>query len=119
MAMEMTFSGWLNDIKKFDWAYVLKCAHHVRKKNDAGEWETVSKDYIDVIVDDLSAFPHITEDIVPCRIKVSGNFKPASYSRTTDTGETETMLYSKVWAKEIAILENSFGSSAAMDDVPF
>jgi hypothetical protein len=118
MAMEITFSGWLNDIKKFDWAYVLKCAHHVRKKN-GDTWETVSKDYIDVIVEDLSQFPQITEDSVPCRIKVTGNFKPASYERTDQSGERETILYTKVWAKDIEILEGSQGASAAMDDVPF
>lgn len=118
MAMEITFSGWLNDIKQFDWAHVLKCAHHVRKKN-GDTWETVSKDYIDVIVEDLSQFPQITEDTVPSRIKVTGNVKPASYERTDQNGEREVIVYLKVWPKEIEIIENSYGSSSAMDDVPF
>lgn len=119
MAMEITFSGWLNDIKKFEWAYVLKCAHHVRRKDDNGQWVTASKDYIDVIVEDMSQFPWLTEDVVPCRIKVSGNFKPAHYERTSETGEREVVVYTKVWAKEIEKIENDFGAPAAMDDVPF
>jgi hypothetical protein len=119
MAMELTFTGWLNDAKKFDWATVLKCAHHVRRKNEAGEWETVGKDYIDVIVEDMSMFPQITEDVIPCRIKVTGNMKPGSYERTNTDGQTEHVLFTKVWAKEIEVMDQDFVPAATVEDVPF
>jgi len=50
MAMELTFTGWLNDVKSFDWGTVLKMSHSVRKKDEAGNWQTVSKDFVDVII---------------------------------------------------------------------
>lgn len=52
MTIRVTFDGWVNEVKSFDWGHVLKMSHDRRAKNDAGEWETVGKDYIDVIVDD-------------------------------------------------------------------
>lgn len=53
MTIRVTFDGWVNDVKSFDWGHVLKMAHDRRAQNkDTGEWETVGKDYIDVIIDD-------------------------------------------------------------------
>lgn len=48
MAINVEFDGWLNEVKTFDWGFVAKITHDQRAKNQAGEWETVGKDYIDV-----------------------------------------------------------------------
>lgn len=118
MAMELSFTGWLNDIKEFDWGIVLKCAHHIRKQNDRGEWETTGKDYIDVVVD-KGQFPEISEDIVPCRITVKGNMKSSYYEKTEADGSKTVVPLTKVWAKEIEVLTKDFVPSAAVEDVPF
>jgi single-stranded DNA-binding protein len=47
--IKVEFTGYVNEIKSFDWGTVLKMAHSQVKKNDAGEWETVGRDYFDVI----------------------------------------------------------------------
>ena len=53
MAIGVEFEGWVNETKTFSWGTILKVTHDQRAKNDAtGEWETVGKDYIDVVVTD-------------------------------------------------------------------
>lgn len=95
MAIEATFTGWLNDIKEFDWGTVLKMSHSVRRKDEQGEWQTVGKDYIDVIVDPAKRgeFSDILNAQVPSRVAVTGNCKPHHY--TNQNGETVNLL--KVW----------------------
>ena len=51
---EVTVTGWLNDVKDFDWGRALKVAVDVRKKNHQDEWETVDKTVYDVTTDDKS-----------------------------------------------------------------
>lgn len=117
MAMELTFTGWLNDVKTFDWGTVLKMSHSVRKQNDAGNWETVSKDYVDVIIDNnkRAEFEHALNAPVPCRMAVTGNAKPASY--TNNVGET--VVYMKVWANALEVQDQDFVKSTPVEDVPF
>jgi hypothetical protein len=45
-------TGWLNDVKDFDWGRALKVSVDVRKKNHQDEWETVDKTVYDVTTDD-------------------------------------------------------------------
>lgn len=47
--IKVEFTAYVNEVKTFDWGTVLKVAHAQVKKNDAGEWETVGRDYFDVI----------------------------------------------------------------------
>lgn len=123
MAMELTFTGWLNEIKTFDWGTVLKVSHSVRKKDDNGDWQTVSKDYVDVVIDNnkRDEFAHILDAPVPCRIDVTGNCKPAHYVN----GSGEVVNYMKVWANALEVVEKDFAqtftaaASAASPDVPF
>ena len=56
MAIEVKFTGFVNAVKEFDWGTVLKVSHNQVKKNDAGKWETISRDYFDVIVDGKTKF---------------------------------------------------------------
>jgi hypothetical protein len=49
MAIEVKFSGYVNRVKQFDWGVVYDIAHNQVVKNQAGEWETVGKDYFQVV----------------------------------------------------------------------
>ena len=50
----VTVTGWLNDVKDFDWGRALKVSIDVRKQSHQGEWETVDKTIYDVTTDDRS-----------------------------------------------------------------
>jgi len=122
MAMELTFTGWLNDVKNFDWGTVLKMSHSVRRKDEAGNWETVGKDFIDVIIEPSKRdeFAHALSAPVPCRMAVTGNTKPAHYVNNTG----DTVLYMKVWANAIEVLEQDFKQEPKVEgteyiDTPF
>lgn len=55
MALQLSFEGYVNEVKVMDWGTVLRMAHSQRAKNDkTGQWETVGKDYVDVTVPDAS-----------------------------------------------------------------
>lgn len=49
MAIEVKFAGYINRVKEFEWGVVYDVAHAQVQKNNAGEWETVGKDYFQVV----------------------------------------------------------------------
>jgi len=119
MALVLEFAGWLNEKKEFDWGTVLKVTHKNRKQNDAGEWETTSTDYLDVVIDknDLSKFSHVLDADVPTRIEVRGNAKFSTYEGKNGTG-----VAIKVYPQEISVSEsnnNSAWAKPAETEVPF
>ena len=61
-------TGWLNDVKDFDWGRALKVAVDVRKKNDSGEWETVDKTVYDVTTDSRTPLDGVKQVVVSGRI---------------------------------------------------
>lgn len=75
MAIEVKFTGFVNEVKQFDWGTVLKVAHNQVKKTPDGKWETVAKDYLDVIVGNDARF--IDGD----RIDVVGKLKTKLYDK--------------------------------------
>lgn len=118
MAIEVTFTGWLNDKKEFDWGTVLKMSHSVRRKDEQGDWQTVGKDFIDVIVDKnkMTEFREVLTTDGPARLEVTGNAKPAHY--TNKDGEVVTYL--KVWPKFIEVEQQGSASQVpAFDETPF
>ena len=48
---QVELTGWLNDVKEFDWGTALKVSIDVRKKSHQGEWETVDKTTYDITTD--------------------------------------------------------------------
>jgi hypothetical protein len=44
-------TGWLNNVKNFEWGTALTVAVDVRKMNEAGEYETVDRVNYDVTTD--------------------------------------------------------------------
>ena len=59
-------TGWLNDPKSFDWGSAAKVSVDVRRKTEAGTWETVDKVVYDVTFD--GAFPDAKQVTVEGRV---------------------------------------------------
>lgn len=99
MAITVQFTGFLQEVKHFDWGTVVEIAHTNRKKNDAGEWETTSTDYIDVVVDiaDKESYRDIYEMPKSTRLAISGRMKFNLYTKR----DGETGVKMKVWAETI------------------
>lgn len=115
MAISVEFTGWANELKTFDWGSVLKVTHKNRRKNEAGEWETVSTDYIDVVIDknNIADFGDVLTAELPARVSIAGNAKFGTYEGKNGTG-----ISIKVYPNEVNFLVNEqFATSAA--DAPF
>jgi single-stranded DNA-binding protein len=102
MAIAVTFTGFLQEVKHFDWGTVVEVAHTNRKKNQAGQWETTSTDYIDVVIDiaDKEAYRSIFELAKSTRLTVAGNMKFNVYTKRD--GEAGAKM--KVWAHNIEVV---------------
>jgi hypothetical protein len=69
-------TGWLNDVKDFDWGRALKVSVDVRKQNHQGDWETVDKTVYDVTTDDRSQnFEGVKQVTVEGRISGTNVFQ--------------------------------------------
>jgi len=69
-------TGWLNDVKDFEWGRALKVSVDVRKQNHQGEWETVDKTVYDVTTDDRSQnFEGVKQVTVEGRISGTNVFQ--------------------------------------------
>lgn len=103
MTIQVTFTGFLQEVKEFNWGTVLEVAHPNRKKNEDGKWETVSTDYIDVIVDakDKQAYSHILTADKSTRLTVTGNLKWNAYTKRD--GEPGAKM--KVYPSEIETVD--------------
>jgi hypothetical protein len=60
----VTVTGWLNDVKDFDWGRALKVSVDVRKQNHQGEWETVDKTIYDVTTDNRAPLDGVKQVVV-------------------------------------------------------
>lgn len=99
MAITAQFTGFLQEVRHFDWGSVVEVAHTNRKKNQAGEWETVSTDYIDVVIDiaDKEAYRHIFELPKSTRLAINGRMKFNAYTKRD--GQPGAKM--KVWPEDI------------------
>lgn len=75
MAIKIEFTGFVNEVRVMDWGTILKVSHNQVKKNDVGKWETIARDYFDVIV--------------------SNDMKFAENDRIDVVGKLKTKLYDK------------------------
>jgi hypothetical protein len=65
---QVTVTGWLNDVKDFEWGRALKVSVDVRKKTEAGTWETVDKTIYDVTTDNRAPLDGVKQVVVTGRI---------------------------------------------------
>ena len=71
---KIVITGWLNDVKGFDWGNVGKVAVDQRRKNDStGQWETVDKIIYDVVFE--GAFPDAKQVVVTGRVSGINTFE--------------------------------------------
>ena len=107
MALSLTFTGFVEEAKTFDWGSVVTVSHANRKKNAEGKWETVSRDYIDVTVDPLSEFTWLLDSKKGTRVTVTGNLRISTYEKR-DGGSGIAL---KVWPQSVI--------AAELADAPF
>lgn len=95
MAIQVSVTGFLQEVKEFSWGTVVELAHPNRKKNEAGQWETISTDYIDVIIDskDAANYSHITSAAKSTRLTVSGNLKWNAYTKRDGEPGAKMKIY--------------------------
>lgn len=67
-------TGWLNDVKHFQWGSVLKVSVGQRKKNAQGEWETVDKTVYYVTTSDQVRLDGVKQVTVTGRISGTQTF---------------------------------------------
>jgi single-stranded DNA-binding protein len=113
MALSLSFTGFVEEVKTFDWGSVVTVSHSNRQKNDAGQWETTSRDYIDVTVDASSEFGWLLQAQKGLRVAITGNAKLSTYNKKDGTAGVRI----KLWPKEV----DTFEAGAVLDtsDAPF
>lgn len=81
MAIEIKFTGFINEVKELDFGYVIRCSHAHRYKTEDGDWSTASYTNIDMIIrkDKASEFGDLITAEEGSRVTVSGYGKPVGY----------------------------------------
>lgn len=82
MAIQIEFTGYINEVKKFEWGTVYDISHAQRQQTEGGEWETAGYDYFSVIGE-----PGFEKNQ---RVVVRGRLKTKRYE--TKTGDKATKL---------------------------
>lgn len=103
---QVELTGWLNDVKAFDWGTALKVSIDVRKKNHQGDWETVDKTTYDITTDGRTALEGVKQVTVKGRITGTSTFMKrdgSTGSAIKVRAESVTVASDKV--QEAAILE--------------
>ena len=96
-------TGWLNDVREFDWGTALKVSVDVRKKNHQGDWETVDKTVYDVTTDGKTALEGVRQ------VKVTGRIVGTSTFQKRD-GSTGSAV--KVRAESIVPVSDKVNEAA-------
>jgi single-stranded DNA-binding protein len=113
MALNITFDGYVQEVKQFQWGTVAVVSHAHRAKDDNGQWQTVGRDYIDVTLPDGFTAEQDT------KVRVTGSLKVDAY--TNKNGEAKPRL--KVRATDFGLVDvNQYqGTTApvAEEDLPF
>ena len=68
-------TGWLNDVKHFQWGSALKVSVDVRKQNQQGQWETVDKTVYDCTTNEQVRLDGVKQVNVVGRITGTQTFK--------------------------------------------
>ena len=96
-------TGWLNDMREFEWGTALKVGVDVRRKNHQGEWETVDKTVYDVTTDGRAPLEGVKQVKIVGRITGTNSFE----KRDGSTG-----VSIKVRAESVAPADGKVGEAA-------
>jgi hypothetical protein len=102
-------TGWLNDVKEFDWGTALKVSVDVRKKTPEGTWETVDKTIYDITTDGKTALEGVKQVKVVGRINGTNSFQ----KRDGSTG-----VSIKVRAESVTVASDKVNEAAIMETWP-
>jgi hypothetical protein len=102
-------TGWLNDVKDFEWGRALKVSVDVRKKTLSGEWETVDKTIYDCITDGRQALEGVKQ------VKVTGRITGTSTFQKRD-GSTGSAI--KVKAEKVELVSDKRNEAALTEVWP-
>jgi len=102
-------TGWLNDVREFDWGTALKVSVDVRKKTPEGTWETVDKTIYDVTTDGKTAVEGVKQVRVVGRITGTNTFQ----KRDGSTGSSI-----KVRADRVEVASDKVNEAAIMEAWP-
>lgn len=100
---QIQVTGWLNDVKEFEWGRALKVSVDVRKKNHQGDWETVDKTVYDVTTDGREPLEGVKQVTVTGRITGTSTFQKRD-------GSTGSAI--KVRAEKIEIASDKVNEAA-------
>jgi len=114
MAIEITTTVFINDSKKLDFGWVLKCAHPHRYKSEQGDWSTASTTYLDLIIRNRSIdeFQELTTLQSGTRLKITGFGKPVGFLKKDGSPGVTLQLE----PTEYEVLESK---SQQLEDAPF
>jgi len=114
MAIEITTTVFINDSKKLDFGWVLKCAHPHRYKSEQGDWSTASTTYLDVIIRNrnIEEFEELTRLPSGTRITLTGFGKPVGFLKKDGSPGVTLQLE----PTEYEVLESK---SEQLEDAPF
>ena len=101
MALSLTFTGFVEEAKTFDWGSVVTVSHANRKKNAQGQWETVGRDYIDVTIDPSSDFVWLLDSKKGTRVTITGNIRFSTYDKRDGSSAVKIRL----WPQEVKAVE--------------
>jgi hypothetical protein len=102
-------TGWLNDVKDFEWGRALKLSVDVRKKDHQGEWQTVDKTIFDVITGGKTPLEGVKQVKVTGRISGTNSFQ----KRDGSTG-----FSIKVRADSVEVVSDKVNEAAIMETWP-
>ena len=100
---QIQVTGWLNDVKEFEWGRALKVSVDVRKKNHQGDWETVDKTVYDVTTDGREPLEGVKQVTVTGRVTGTSTFQKRD-------GSTGSAI--KVRAEKIEIASDKVNEAA-------
>jgi hypothetical protein len=103
----VTVTGWLNDVKVFDWGTSLKVAVDVREKNERDEWVTVDKTIYEVGISTPIYVEGAKQVIVTGRIQRTKTFEKRD-------GTTGCSI--KVKAESVEAIVDDRGASAKVQE---
>lgn len=92
MAIEIKFTGFLNEVRELDWGYVVRCSHAHRYKQEDGDWATASYTNIDLVIrkDKAGEYTDLLAADEGSRVTVMGYGKPVGYLK--QNGDVGTKL---------------------------
>ena len=113
MAIQIEFTGYVNEVKVFGWGTVAKVTHNQVRKDANGNWENVGYDNFDVILPD--GVTVAKND----KISVKGRFKSKKYNKN-DGSFGLSLEVKALEVTPVASFKNGTITAAPVDaDLPF